>query len=145
MYIDIIYIYIYTHIRFPLIAGGGAAGIPRGGRRDHHLHGLGLGKRDSIHHHLLEPISETANVVESKRKLLYTTPSGWWWCIHPVSITRFSITRFSPGSGLLRNPFLHRWRLRFSRVWVRKDGNLLTETGCTHHTLWVVVVVYRIV
>ena len=26
--------------------------------------------------------------------------------IHPVSITRFSITRFSPGSGLLRNPFV---------------------------------------
>ena len=28
--------------------------------------------------------------------------------IRPVSITRFSITRFSPGSGLLRNPFVHR-------------------------------------
>ena len=27
--------------------------------------------------------------------------------LHPVSITRFSITRFSPGSGLLRNRFLH--------------------------------------
>ena len=23
------------------------------------------------------------------------------------------------------------WRLRFSRGWVRKDGNLVTETGCT--------------
>ena len=28
--------------------------------------------------------------------------------IHPVSITRFPLTRFSPGSGLLRNPFFHR-------------------------------------
>ena len=25
--------------------------------------------------------------------------------IHPVSITRFPLTRFSPGSGLLSNPF----------------------------------------
>ena len=51
--------------------------------------------------------------------------------LHPVSITRFPLTRFSPGAGLLRNPFFHRQRLRFSRGWVRKDGNLLTETGCT--------------
>ena len=28
--------------------------------------------------------------------------------IHPVSITRFPLTRFSPGSGLLRNMFVHR-------------------------------------
>ena len=41
--------------------------------------------------------------------------------IHPVSITRFPLTRLSPGSGLLRNPFFHR-SLRFSRVWVPKDG-----------------------
>ena len=25
--------------------------------------------------------------------------------LHPVSITRFPLTRFSPGSGLLRNPW----------------------------------------
>ena len=50
--------------------------------------------------------------------------------LHPVSITRFPLTRLSPGSGLLRNRFLHWQRLRFSRVWVRKDGNLVTETGC---------------
>ena len=25
--------------------------------------------------------------------------------LHPVSITRFPLTRFSPGSGLLSNPF----------------------------------------
>ena len=37
------------------------------------------GKRDSIHHHLLEAISETANVLELRQKLLCTTPSGWWW------------------------------------------------------------------
>ena len=44
-----------------------------------------IGKRDSIHHHLLEAVSETANVLESRQKLLYTTPSGWWWrCIEPV-------------------------------------------------------------
>ena len=39
-----------------------------------------LGKTDSIHHHLLEVTSETANVQELKQKLLYTTTSGWWWC-----------------------------------------------------------------
>ena len=50
--------------------------------------------------------------------------------IQPVSITRFPLTRFSPGAGLLRNPFVHRQWLRFSRGWVRKDGNLLTETRC---------------
>ena len=27
--------------------------------------------------------------------------------LHPVSITRFPLTRFSPGAGLLRNPFVH--------------------------------------
>ena len=28
--------------------------------------------------------------------------------IHPVSITRFPLRRFSPGAGLLSNPFVHR-------------------------------------
>ena len=51
--------------------------------------------------------------------------------IHPVSTTRFPLTRFSPGAGLLRNPFFTLSTLRFSRVWVRKDGNLVMETGCT--------------
>ena len=27
--------------------------------------------------------------------------------LHPVSITRFPLTRFSPGAGLLRNPFVY--------------------------------------
>ena len=40
-----------------------------------------FGKRDSVHHHLLEAISETANVPELRQKLLYTTPSGCWRCI----------------------------------------------------------------
>ena len=43
------------------------------------------GKTDSIHHHLLEVISETANVLESRQTFLYTTPSGWWWCIESDS------------------------------------------------------------
>ena len=38
-----------------------------------------IGKRDSIHHHLLEVSFETATVPELKQKLLSTTPSGWWW------------------------------------------------------------------
>ena len=42
------------------------------------------GKRDSIHHHLPEVIVETATVPELRQKLLYTTPSGWWWCIESV-------------------------------------------------------------
>ena len=77
--------------------------------------------------------------------------------LHPVSITRFPLRRFSPGAGLLRNPFFHRWRLRFSRGWVRKDGNLLTETttssalqeGCAkglrrraHKHLYIYIYVY---
>ena len=34
--------------------------------------------------------------------------------LHPVSITRFPPRRFSPGAGLLRNPFVHRpWRKIF--------------------------------
>ena len=49
--------------------------------------------------------------------------------VRPVSITRFPLTRFSPGSGLLRSPFVHR-SLRFFRVWVRKNGNLVMETRC---------------
>ena len=28
--------------------------------------------------------------------------------LHPVSITRFPLIIFSPGAGLLRNPFVHR-------------------------------------
>ena len=127
-----------------------------------------------------ETISETASVLESRQRLLYTTPSGWRRCknslfrhyqqnnipqcaktpclealtnsdalqnsvhlcihlcgaptknskpgslrksgllgvgslcvaptvrLHPVSITRFPLRRFSPGAGLLRNPFVHR-------------------------------------
>ena len=27
--------------------------------------------------------------------------------VHPVSITRFLLSRFSPGAGLLRNPFVY--------------------------------------
>ena len=50
--------------------------------------------------------------------------------IHPVSITRFPLSRFSPGAGLLRNPFFTLSMLRLSRGWVRKDGNLVMETGC---------------
>ena len=49
--------------------------------------------------------------------------------VHPVSITRFPLRRFSPGAGLLINRFVHRFWLRLSRGWVRKDGNLLTEIG----------------
>ena len=51
--------------------------------------------------------------------------------LHPVSITRFPLSRFSQGAGLLRNPFFTLSTLRFSRGWVRKDGNLVMETGCT--------------
>ena len=35
--------------------------------------------------------------------------------IHPVSITRFPLRRFSPGAGLLRNPLFTLSTLRFSR------------------------------
>ena len=49
----------------------------------------------------------------------------------PVSVTRFPLRIFSPGAGLLIDPFFTLSTLRLSRGWVRKDGNLLMETGCT--------------
>ena len=66
--------------------------------------------------------------------------------LHPVSITRFPLGRFSPGAGLLRYVFFHWQPLRFSRGWVRKDGNLLTETGCIsiYRALAVVVPLFAI-
>ena len=38
----------------------------------------------------------------------FSVPLLWDGEIHPVSITRFPLRRFSPGAGLLRNPFVHR-------------------------------------
>ena len=35
-------------------------------------------------------------------------PGAFTCWLHPVSITRFPLRRFSPGAGLLRNPFVHR-------------------------------------
>ena len=44
-----------------------------------------LGTRDdSKHHHLLEAVSENANVLELRQQLLHTASSGWWWCIEWV-------------------------------------------------------------
>ncbi len=44
-----------------------------------------IGKTDSIHHHHhLKGDFETATVLELRQKPLYTTPSGWWWCIESV-------------------------------------------------------------
>ena len=58
------------------------------------------GKRDSIHHQLLE---EIAAVLESRQKPLHATPSGWRWCIEPVFRimleTRLLQTRFCPAGG----------------------------------------------
>ena len=34
------------------------------------------GKRDSIHHRLIE---EILRLSELRQRHLYTTPSGWWW------------------------------------------------------------------
>ena len=48
-----------------------------------------------------------------------------------VAVTRLPLRRFSPGAGLLRYVFFTLSTLRFSRGWVRKEGNLLRETGCT--------------
>ena len=53
-------------------------GSSRAGGRLGRASRRGDGKRDPIHHHLLETISEAANVLELRQKLLYTTPSGWW-------------------------------------------------------------------
>ena len=63
-----IYIYIYIYIH------------PSEGTKG----GFNNGKRDSLHHHLLEVMFETATVPELRQTLLYTTPSGWWWCIDSV-------------------------------------------------------------
>ena len=43
------------------------------------------GKRDSIHHHLLEGIFGDETLPELRQKPLHTTPLGWWWwCINSV-------------------------------------------------------------
>ena len=50
--------------------------------------------------------------------------------LHPVSITRFSVTRFLPGSGLLRNPFFIGSGVIFSRVSFPATQNLkITSQG----------------
>ena len=60
-------------------------------------------------------------------------PNAYHLPIHPVSITKLPLIIFSPGAGLLRHPlFTTLSTLSFSRGWVRKDGNLLTETGCMY-------------
>ena len=56
-----VYIYIYIYI----YTKGGAGGTA-----------YDSGKRDSMHHHLLEVAVERQKL---RQKLLYTTPSGWWW------------------------------------------------------------------
>ena len=43
-----------------------------------------IGKTDSIHHHLLEVTFETDPLPELRQYPLYTTHSGWWWCIESV-------------------------------------------------------------
>ena len=53
------------------------------------------GKTDSIHHHHLKGNFETATVPELRQKPLYTTPSGWWWCIE--SVFRKYSSPLSPG------------------------------------------------
>ena len=60
------------------------------------------GKRDSIHHHLLETISETAHVLELRQKLLCATPSGWWRCIE--SVFRISADPIRPFPMAPRQP-----------------------------------------
>ena len=58
--------------------------MPAGLSSDH-IVGPVTGKRDSIHHHLLEVTFEITTVLELRQKLLHTTPSGWWWwCIESV-------------------------------------------------------------
>ena len=40
--------------------------------------------REILYHHHLEATFETATATELRQKTLYTTPSGWWWCIESV-------------------------------------------------------------
>ena len=54
--------------------------------------------------------------------------------VHPVPITRFSLTRLVPRVGLPRNRCLIGSliaALRFSKGWVRKKLNLVMGIGCT--------------
>ena len=79
------------------------------------------GKRDSIHHHLLEAMYEATYMLELRQKLLYTTPSGWWWwCIGSV----FRTSEAS-NSGILTREFLA--RTLAARTWAR--GQHLTPTS----------------
>ena len=47
---------------------------------------------------------DPANAAEHSPKSI--SEGGRIWRVHPVSITRFPLSRFSPGAGLLRNPFV---------------------------------------
>ena len=60
-----------------------------------------IGKTDSIHHHHLKGNFETATVPELRQKPLYTTPSGWWWCIE--SVFRFMLYVWLNGLETLLN------------------------------------------
>ena len=102
----------------------------------HHPRARGVravpGKRDSIHRHLLEVISETATVPELRQKLLYTTPSGWWWCIESVSRVPVRrpvrvVVQEDPGA---RHELRHGPALRHARPAPLLAGFLLGGTTC---------------
>ena len=71
------YIYIYAYMHICVLQRPSCA--PRGPDNN-----IISGKTDSIHHHHLKGNFETATVPELRQKPLYTTPSGWWWCIESV-------------------------------------------------------------
>ena len=66
---------------------------------------VALGKNDVIHHHhhhhhhlhlhRLETISETVTVLESRQRLLYITPSGWWCNKYVLPTTGLRVERRS--------------------------------------------------
>ena len=50
--------------------------------------------------------------------------------VHPVRIARFHVTRFSPRVGCPETLCFIGSGVRFSKVWVQKDENLITRIGC---------------
>ena len=76
------------------------------------------------------PLRERRGHDTRARQQRAPSPDATFKVIHPVSITRFPLSRFSPGAGCSGIHLFTLSTLRFSRGWVRKDGNLLMETGC---------------
>ena len=90
-----------------------------------------FGKRDSIHHHLLEVTSETATAPDLRRKPLYATPSGWRWRID--SVFRQASKSGRGGAEKIRCP----WKIFVGKGFAaRTSTKLAAPEETTPRTKW---------